>query len=131
METRNWGWGERDGSRVNCFAEAVIFKPGNQDSATRVASPPGYMPRLDAKPGDSFLEADYAPRTSFFASYNPVSELSPIMRRSYLLLFVAILIIYMRLDCDDCERCPFQFKRVIDLASTRCSPCSACSSLLP
>ena len=45
---------------MNCFAEAVTFKPvgSNQDSATRVASPPGYMPRLDAKRGDSFL-ADF------------------------------------------------------------------------
>jgi len=60
METRNWGWGERESSQVNCFAEAVTFKPigSNQDSATRVASPPGYMPRLDAKRGDSFLQAD-------------------------------------------------------------------------
>jgi hypothetical protein len=53
--------GERESSRVNCFATtAVTFKPvgSNQDSAPKVSSPPGYVPRLDAKRGDSFLQAD-------------------------------------------------------------------------
>jgi hypothetical protein len=45
---------------VNCFAEAVTFNPvgSNQASATKVSSPPGYGPRLDAKRGDSSL-ADF------------------------------------------------------------------------
>ena len=31
-------------------------------SATRVSSPPGYVPRLDAKRGNSFLQADFRVR---------------------------------------------------------------------
>jgi len=30
-------------------------------SATKVSSPPGYAPRVDAKRGDSFLQADSLP----------------------------------------------------------------------
>ena len=43
-----------------CFAEAVTFKPvgSNQASTTKVSSPPGYAPRLEAKRGDSFIQAD-------------------------------------------------------------------------
>jgi hypothetical protein len=46
---------------VNCFEEAVTFKlvGSNQASATKVSSPPRYAPRLDAKRGDSFLQADF------------------------------------------------------------------------
>jgi hypothetical protein len=60
MKTRNYGLGERESSRVNCFAEAVTFKPvgSNQASANEVSSLPVYAPRLDAKRGDSFLQAN-------------------------------------------------------------------------
>lgn len=46
---------------MNCFVVAVTFKPvgSNQASATEVSSLPVYAPRLDAKRGDSFLQADF------------------------------------------------------------------------
>jgi hypothetical protein len=32
--------------------------------------------------------------------------------------FVAILVIYIGLDCDDCGRCPFQIKPLAELTGT-------------